>query len=389
MKTRRAKSVVFIMVTAFLAVCCICRSEFIPSQANSEIDTRKNQQKDISSQIGDIESEIKEITLESAEMERDMEELESVKEQSEMTYNELLELLAVYEEELNAVNAAIDESEELFYEQETLLKARIRHMYMNSNSSALDALTDSNNLLSFLEKIELYSSISRHDRDIMESYKSALYDLEFKRGIQLSMEQDTQAEARVWQMELNELESDRAALELRILQARADIDWLQRREDELEKKSKQLEKEIKDLTAKSSAAAYNGGSMKWPVPGYNSISSRFGNRMHPVYKVMKLHTGIDIGAPRGVNIVAAKGGTVISAGWQGGYGNTVIIDHGGGITTLYGHCSKLLVQKGDKVKEGAAIAKVGSTGVSTGNHLHFEVRKSGTPVNPVPNYLSR
>ena len=96
-----------------------------------------------------------------------------------------------------------------------------------------------------------------------------------------------------------------------------------------------------------------------------------------------MHTGIDISASQGSSIVAANSGTVIMAGWQNGYGNTVVVDHGGGITTLYAHCSKLLVGVGKKVKAGDTIAKVGSTGMSTGPHLHFEVRKNGSTTDPI------
>jgi murein DD-endopeptidase MepM/ murein hydrolase activator NlpD len=139
-------------------------------------------------------------------------------------------------------------------------------------------------------------------------------------------------------------------------------------------------------TEAAAAPKSRDGEMHWPLPGYTTLSSTFGTRVHPVTKTVKSHTGIDLPAPTGTGIQAAKDGTVIIAGVQSGYGNTVVIDHGGGITTLYGHCSKLLVKAGQKVKAGAVIAKVGSTGVSTGPHLHFEVRKTGSPVQPL-NYF--
>jgi len=393
----KVKIAVFVLAAAFVILVAINCSEVIPSLANSDINNRRQEQKDVNSQLGEVREEMDDAVTERKELERLMNELENLKEQSEMTYDELLDLLDAYNGEIDTANGAIEESERLFAEQEELLKARVRHMYMHSNTSSLDVLVESEDLVSFMEKMELYSAISRHDKDILENYKSALMDWEYKRGVQLTNAKDTREKADDQEKQLEGLEEDRTDLERRIWNARRDIDRLNRQEDELEKKSKQLEKEIKELTDKQNAAAkaaakpvtYNGGAMKWPAPGYTTISSPYGNRMHPVYKVVRKHTGLDIAAPKGANVVAAKGGTVISAGWQGGYGNAVIIDHGGGITTLYGHCSKLLVKTGDNVKEGAIIAKVGSTGVSTGNHLHFEVRKGGVPINPVPKYISR
>lgn len=126
----------------------------------------------------------------------------------------------------------------------------------------------------------------------------------------------------------------------------------------------------------------------WSTPARGRLSSRYGMRHHPILNRRKLHTGDDIAAPHGSPIKAAKSGRVLYSGWKRGYGNTVIIDHGGGVTTLYGHASKLGVQAGQPVKSGEYIGNVGSTGYSTGPHLHFEVRKNGRPVNPRP-YLRK
>ena len=159
---------------------------------------------------------------------------------------------------------------------------------------------------------------------------------------------------------------------------------LEKQEDSLIADSNAIEKQIVSL---QSNGKYTGGSMGWPVPGYTKFS-KYGMRMHPILKKKKLHTGIDIGCKTGDKIVASNDGTVIFSGVKGGYGNAVIIDHGGKISTLYGHNSKLLVKVGDKVKKGEQIAKAGSTGLSTGPHCHFEVRVNGKPVDPAP-YLGR
>ena len=157
-----------------------------------------------------------------------------------------------------------------------------------------------------------------------------------------------------------------------------------------EKESEQIQDQIRELTIQaqtgSGSVEYTGGVMTWPAPGYQTITSYFGNRLHPVLKVYKLHTGIDIAAPSGASVVAAADGTVIVSGYSGAYGNYIVIDHGGGITTLYGHHSSNLVSVGAVVNKGQNIAKVGSTGWSTGPHLHFEVSVNGTVQDPL-NYL--
>ena len=161
--------------------------------------------------------------------------------------------------------------------------------------------------------------------------------------------------------------------------------------DALQKKADELEAELKRIASSSTNSKYTGGTMTWPLPGYYGISSYFGNRLHPVLKVYKMHTGVDIAGAgcNGKNVVAAANGKVITAGWISGYGYTVMIDHGGGIVTLYAHSQKLLVKKGDTVKAGDVIMLVGSTGYATGPHVHFEVRVNGKYVNPLNGYIKK
>ena len=145
-----------------------------------------------------------------------------------------------------------------------------------------------------------------------------------------------------------------------------------------------VEAEISKITTANLDTQYIGGEMAWPVPGYTRITSNYGMRTHPITGIYKLHTGVDLGAPMGANFVAANDGVVTKAGYNGAYGNMVIIDHGGGISTLYDHGSEILVTVGQTVKKGDIILKVGSTGYSTGAHAHFEVRVNGQVVNPLP-----
>ena len=128
---------------------------------------------------------------------------------------------------------------------------------------------------------------------------------------------------------------------------------------------------------------YIGGVMAWPVPGYTTVTSPFAMRVHPITGVYKLHTGVDIRAPQGANFVAAADGVVTKAGYNSAYGNMVIIDHGGGISTLYAHGSEIMVELGQEIKKLDTVIKVGATGYATGPHAHFEVRINGSPVQPL------
>lgn len=161
---------------------------------------------------------------------------------------------------------------------------------------------------------------------------------------------------------------------------------LQEEYDQLIAESRALEAQIRAYQAARRASGTEvspfRGSLLMPIAG-GRVGSGYGQRFHPILKRTRMHTGVDIGASTGTPIRAAAPGVVISANYRGGYGNCVVIDHGGGLSTLYGHCSRLYVSAGQRVSRGQTIAAVGSTGLSTGPHLHFEVRINGAPVNPM------
>ena len=153
--------------------------------------------------------------------------------------------------------------------------------------------------------------------------------------------------------------------------------------DEYNTQVAEIEAEIKMMALNSIGPDYMGGAMTWPVPGYTSLTSLYGMRVHPITKAYKLHTGVDISAPMGATFVAAADGVVTKATFNKAYGNMVVIDHGGGVQTLYAHGSEILVQVGQQVTKGTQVLKVGSTGYSTGPHAHFEIRINGQTVDPL------
>jgi murein DD-endopeptidase MepM/ murein hydrolase activator NlpD len=169
-----------------------------------------------------------------------------------------------------------------------------------------------------------------------------------------------------------------------------DKELLKEQIEQMEKEQEERDKKILELIALYSdkELLFGDGLLDWPVPGYGRVSSKFGPRIHPVYGYKSNHTGIDIPAPYGQNIISSAAGRVIFAGWGTAYGNYVLIDHGVDkqgrhIVTQYAHCSSMLVVEGDNVLRGDVIAKIGSTGWSTGNHLHYGVQLGGTWMDPL------
>jgi murein DD-endopeptidase MepM/ murein hydrolase activator NlpD len=311
----------------------------------------------------------------------------SVEQKKTLEYKRLQAEKKALDELLLSIDTQLTESEQRYAKQEEMLKIRLKVMYENSNISYIQTLIQSKSIIDFYERLQLISIISKSDREMVKSLSEAKKDVEYKKQIKEQQKKETESKARDKAKAISQINISRANVEDDIQGYKLQLDQLEKQEDELIKQSDAINREIKNLMSKK---IYFGGIMRWPISlSYTSISSSFGNRFHPVLKKYKLHTGIDIRAGTGVSITAAAKGKVIVSGWRTGYGNTVIIDHGGGIATLYGHASKLLVNVGNEVKAGQTIAKVGSTGWATGPHLHFEVIKNNSPVNPLKYVTSR
>jgi murein DD-endopeptidase MepM/ murein hydrolase activator NlpD len=236
-----------------------------------------------------------------------------------------------------------------------------------------DFLTRYDLLNSIVEQdMELIASINREKKDL-NNKKS---ELEVKRKELLSIQASQESKKE-------ELDSEKEKKTEILNSVREEKSSYLKALEELEKTSQQLEQLIRNAQPGGNATT-GTGTYTWPTPGYRAITSPYGMRYHPILKDRRMHTGVDIGAPMGATIVAADSGTVIHAGTMGGYGQTLVIDHSNGISTLYAHQSRFLVGNGASVEKGQAIGKVGSTGWSTGPHLHFEVRINGSYTDPMP-----
>jgi len=278
----------------------------------------------------------------------------------------------------------LKKAEEEYLEYEELFLTRARVMYENSDIKYLEILFGADDFSDFLSKLEMISQLMEYDKGILaklEETKKKIADAKTELEGILVRQEENAKNLEVRKSSLDETLKQKQTL---VNAAEADLEKYKAIFEAAEAAEQALIKEnARALSYASNPVKYTGGKFAWPVPGSHRITSPYGYRIHPVYKSRKFHSGIDVGAGYGLDIIAGGDGIVTLATTNGGYGKCIIINHGSGFATLYGHCSTLLVAQGDKVTKGQTIAKVGSTGVSTGPHLHFEVRVNGATTDPL------
>ncbi len=375
-------------ITLLLTLAIFILSFVLPVTAAVDLKSTQQKKATLDSRISKINSDKKKAQEEKARLEGEKKNITSVQTAENKEYNQLLGELDQYTVSLKEFDRSIADAEEDYNRQNELFKKRLKVLYENSNVSVLQMLIESKSLVELVERMQYISLIAKNDTQVLEEIQQAKQDVEYKRKLKENAKQELASKVNVKEERLSSLKTSRAELEQRLQRSKEQLEKLEKQEDDLIAESKRLESEIKNLTKKG--GKYTGGSMVWPVPGYYSISSPFGLRKHPVLRKYKMHTGVDISGPKGVSVVAANNGTVILSKYDpNGYGNYLVVDHGGGITTLYAHNSKLIAEVGQKVKAGEVIAKLGATGLVTGPNMHFEVRKDGVPVNPLNGYISK
>jgi murein DD-endopeptidase MepM/ murein hydrolase activator NlpD len=261
--------------------------------------------------------------------------------------------------------------------------SRIRQLYMTGRLQWLEMMLNAKNLNDWQDRLYYQQKIVAFDRQMLGSLRE-------KMGIMRKQQNELNTRKTQLSSAIQSIQSYQVAIKSQVEQERSlrdkylnDASYYERLERQLLAESYSIERQLRSLQVQK--VARSTGALMWPVSG--PVTSGFGYRRHPIFGGGRMHTGIDVSRPTGTPIVAADGGTVFFAGWRGGYGKAIIINHGsrggGNLATLYGHLSSIAVGSGQTVSKGQIIGYVGSTGHSTGPHLHFEVRSNGRPVNPL------
>lgn len=359
--------------------------------AAPDLNTQKSQLNNIKTEKGKITSEISQKKQEVNNINKNIYSLDQKINQSQVKLDELQAQMAGLNVNIKATKNKISEIEKDLEKNEELLQERLRVMYKTSDISYLEILLSSEDITDLLSNVNNIQRVVNHDKTLLDELEqSKQKHMQQKKSLEASKEKMSKIQ--------KEMESEKLLMEGNLgiqftekHKIAQDIDKLRIQEEELQKESAAIERQIQSLLAKPTSKSstqknYSGGTMHWPLAVKGTITSGYGSRVDPLSGARSFHLGLDIAAPKGTAVYAASDGTVIFSGYKNSYGNVVMIDHGGGIVTVYAHNSSLVSRSGQSVKRGAVISKVGSTGDSTGNHLHFEVRKNGATVNP-RNYI--
>jgi len=391
---------------------------------------------DLKQQLNELEDQKSSIRKEIEDIAGQVDEVESVREALQNEISLTKQEIATVTDYINRLQTQIDEktqqlgvAEQELLKKEELFATRVRTMYEHGGeSSYLDVILNATSIANMLSRVDIVTDIMDYDKKVVAEYKAAKEDIRVRRD-DLQRTQDEQknyqenlgykvdelASSEAQQAALQEsLEAYRVEQESEYNRITGDMEEISnkiaeisRREaeeaarkaaEEAARKAAEEAAARQKASAKSSSSSSSSssgssdssyssyssydGTFVWPAPGNSSCSSAYGWRRHPIFGTRKFHAGEDIPAPSGAPIVAAASGTVTTAGWVSGYGNYTVINHGGGVMTAYGHQSAIQVSVGQQVSAGEQIGLVGSTGNSTGPHLHFEVYVNGATQDP-------
>ena len=360
-------------ITGILTAGVLCFALALPVQADELSETRERQQ--------ELEQQRDAAEEEQAELSSQLDSLVA-------SMTETQEKLDAKQEEIQVAQDELDEARIQESRQYDAMKLRIKYMYENGSTGFIEILLESDGIADFLNKAEYISTISEYDRDMLDEFQAVVEDVE-QQEAEIQKEYDEMGDMQ------DELISKQEEVSTLVSEKEAQISELDSQLGDTNAKLAELEEAAAAAQRKQSESSSgyvpNGGggsvitgngTFTHPCPGYTYISSYFGYREQPIPGASTNHKGMDFAAGTGTPIYAAASGTVVFAAYSGNAGNMITINHGNGLTTTYMHCNQIFVSSGQSVGKGQNIATVGSTGNSSGPHLHFQVEQGGVPVNP-------
>lgn len=348
-------------------------------------DSLEDKLQDLQTQAADQKAKAEEATSKVATISEQLKELQSGVDAAEADYKAVKTKLDETEKKIDKNEETLEKTEKDLAKKTKILDKRVRDIYINGQINYVDVLFGAKDFSDLMTRMDLLKRIIKYDYDLITKVQQdKAMVLEIRKELEVDKENNKKLveEAAKKAAAVKTRRADKQKL---LDRAQYDRETSERAYEELKAASRQVENMIRQSRYVPSGTPRSGsGRMIWPLNG--PITSEFGWRTHPIFGTARYHSGLDIGGDYGDPILAADSGTVIYAGWISGYGNAVIIDHGGGVSSLYGHNQSLNVSEGQSVTQGQVIAYCGSTGNSTGPHCHFEVRLNGEPVSPY-NYL--
>ncbi len=373
----------FIMVLIVVLLICTAYST-INAENLSDLQAQKEQ---IKNELSSANENLEGLQVELTEALEEVSKVEVQIAEGEAELEETTAKLEELEKEIKQIQEKLNVIETDYEKQKDMFEKRIVALYEMGETTYLDVLLSSKSITDFISNYYLIGEVAQYDSELLDTIERE------KDKIEQIKEQITQKNNDLKLAKTNQ-EKTLIALENAKTIKNSYVNNLTQEEQEIKTKIDEYQSQLNSLDSKililttgEIGEDYVGGEFLWPAPGYKTITSPFGTRFHPILHVYRTHYGIDIGAPKGAYVVAANSGVVTTASYLSSYGNAVIIDHGGGVSTVYAHGSEILTTVGTKVNKGDIIMKVGSTGLSTGPHLHFGVTVNGKYVNPMP-YLT-
>ncbi len=363
-------------------------------KSEQEKKSAENSKASLKKGLTDVKALIQELESAKNNLSAYITELDANLEKINANIETLKEQISDKEDEIEVTRRELEDAIWDSQEQYALMKKRIQFIYEKGKTSNVEMILNSTSFVEFLNRAEFVNQLSAYDRKMLDKYVETTQRISDTKAVLEEEEaqlEDSKSDLESEQSALEELigskeaeiaryESDIANKEAAVAEYEAEIaaqdEIIKALEQTIAAEKKKLEEQNKK------ARSFNGGKFTFPCPSYTRISDDYGMRMHPTLGVNKMHNGVDLAAPTGSAILAAYDGDVVAAAYSSSMGNYVMLDHGDGVYTIYMHASALYVSKGQSVSKGSKIAAVGSTGRSTGPHLHFGVRENGSYVSP-------